>query len=403
MPMTSRRPSLSSSRRIGAALAAGLAVAIVTHVVTTLIYFVTNGASAENLAPISDVFAPGSLVLFILASLAFVLGAARRRWIAAVAGLVAASIAGVLGALFRIATSGTPLVPEVVVVALGTLVGINVVFVVVAVIAFVVVGMRVWGRIARRADAPRIALVRAPSTQLAQGELTHLNRVAIDTDLADAQWDAYVATLENQGFEIVEVEPADHLPDSVFIEDALLVFGDLAVITSPGAESRRAETHAAREAATSLGLRIAELELPGTLDGGDVLVVGDTVYVGRSGRTNGEGIRQLRALLAPLGLTVVAVPVSKVLHLKSAVTALPDGTVVGQAKLVEHPGLFERFLALPEAGASVVVLDEHTVLMAASVPKSAALIESLGYRVVTVDISEFEKLEGCVTCLSVRI
>jgi dimethylargininase len=76
---------------------------------------------------------------------------------------------------------------------------------------------------------------------------------------------------------------------------------------------------------------------------------------------------------------------------------------VGQAKLVEHPGLFERFLALPEAGASVVVLDEHTVLMAASVPKSVALIESLGYTVITVDISEFEKLEGCVTCLSVRI
>jgi dimethylargininase len=93
-----------------------------------------------------------------------------------------------------------------------------------------------------------------------------------------------------------------------------------------------------------------------------------------------------------------------VLHLKSAVTALPDGTVIGYAPLVEHPELFPRFLAVPEeTGAAVVVLSPTAVLMAASAPLTAALIEDLGYRVVTVDISEFEKLEGCVTCLSVRI
>jgi dimethylargininase len=92
-----------------------------------------------------------------------------------------------------------------------------------------------------------------------------------------------------------------------------------------------------------------------------------------------------------------------VLHLKSAVTALPDGTVIGLPEEVDHPELFDRFLAMPERGAAVVVLSPDTVLMAASVPQSAALIESLGYRVVTVDISEFEKLEGCVTCLSVRL
>jgi dimethylargininase len=403
MPLTARRPSLSSSRRVVAALAAGASVALATFGVTTLIYFVSNGAAAENVAPIIDVFLPGTLLLFVLASLAFTLGAARRRRILAPVGLVAAALAAILGSLFRVGSAGTPLAPEVIAVVVGTLIGINTVFVIVAVVVFVTVGIRVWRRLTGGGVAPRIAVVRVPSTRLAEGELTHLDRVAVDTDLVDAQWDAYVAALETHGFEIVEVEPADHLPDSVFIEDALLVFGDLAVITSPGAESRRAEIHGARETARALGLRIVELELPGTLDGGDVLVVGETVYVGRSGRTNAEGIRQLRALLAPLGLTVVAVPVTKVLHLKSAVTALPDGTVVGQAKLVEHPDLFERFLALPEAGASVVVLDAETVLMAASVPKSAALIESLGYRVVTVDISEFEKLEGCVTCLSVRL
>ncbi|MGN6501651.1 MAG: dimethylargininase, partial [Pseudolysinimonas sp.] len=151
------------------------------------------------------------------------------------------------------------------------------------------------------------------------------------------------------------------------------------------------------------GIELVALELPGTLDGGDVLKVGRTVYVGQGGRTNGEGIRQLRALLTPRGWTVVGVPVTRVLHLKSAVTALPDGTVIGFADEVDHPQLFPRFLPVPERGAAVVVLSDDTVLMASSVPRSAELVESLGYRVVTTDISEFEKLEGCVTCLSVRI
>jgi dimethylargininase len=97
------------------------------------------------------------------------------------------------------------------------------------------------------------------------------------------------------------------------------------------------------------------------------------------------------------------VPVTRVLHLKSAVTALPDGTVIGHLDDVDHPSLFPRFLAMPEHGAAAVVLADDTVLMAASVPASVAVVENLGYRVVTVDISEFEKLEGCVTCLSVRL
>ncbi|TWI52455.1 dimethylargininase [Pseudomonas duriflava] len=132
--------------------------------------------------------------------------------------------------------------------------------------------------------------------------------------------------------------------------------------------------------------------------------VGDTIYVGRSARTNSEGIRQLRTLLRPLGARVIAVPVTTVLHLKTAVTALPDGTVIGYLPHVAEPGLFPHFMAVPEpSGAHVIILDDNSVLMAASAPQTRTLIESLGYRVVTVDISEFEKLEGCVTCLSIRI
>ena len=255
---------------------------------------------------------------------------------------------------------------------------------------------------------PVRALVRPTSRRLAEGQLTHLERVPVDIELAQQQWTTYCDTLDTWGFETVHVPGADDLPDSVFVEDAVVMFGDLAVLTSPGAETRRAETDAVSETLRGLtqsgvALEIAALELPGTLDGGDVLKVDRTVYVGQGGRTNGDGIRQLRALLTPRGWTVVGVPVTKVLHLKSAVTALPDGTVIGHLDDVDHPGIFPRFLAMPEHGAAVVVLSDDTVLMAASVPKSAALVASLGYRVITADISEFEKLEGCVTCLSVRI
>jgi dimethylargininase len=247
------------------------------------------------------------------------------------------------------------------------------------------------------------ALVRPTSRKLAEGQLTHIERVPIDVDLAERQWANYCDTLDSWGFETVRVAGEDDLPDSVFVEDAVVMFGGLAVLTSPGAESRRAETDAVGATLRELGIETAALELPATLDGGDVLKIGRTVYVGQGGRTNGDGIRQLRALLTPRGWTVVGVPVTKVLHLKSAVTALPDGTVIGHLDDVDHPGIFPSFLAMPEHGAAAVVLSDDTVLMAASVPRSVALVESLGYRVVTVDITEFEKLEGCVTCLSVRV
>ncbi len=257
------------------------------------------------------------------------------------------------------------------------------------------------------------ALVRPTSRRLAEGQLTHIERVPVDIDLAERQWGEYCLALDTWGFEPVHVPADDGLPDSVFVEDAVVMFpvtgsASLAVLTSPGAESRRQEPEGVSETLQRLGaggmaFEVAAIELPGTLDGGDVLKIDRTVYVGQGGRTNGDGIRQLRALLTPRGYSVVGVPVTKVLHLKSAVTALPDGTVIGHPDDVDHPEVFERFLPMPEHGAAVVVLDQGTVLMAASVPASVALIERLGYRVITVDISEFEKLEGCVTCLSVRL
>ncbi|MFE2302168.1 dimethylargininase [Streptomyces sp. NPDC059445] len=248
------------------------------------------------------------------------------------------------------------------------------------------------------------ALVRRPGPRLAEGLVTHVERTEVDVDLAVEQWEAYTEALRTHGWETIEVDPAEDCPDAVFVEDAVVVFRNVALIARPGAESRRAETPGVEEAVARLGCSVNWIWDPGTLDGGDILKVGDTIYVGRGGRTNAAGVQQVRAVFEPLGARVVAVPVSKVLHLKSAVTALPDGTVIGYEPLVDTPSLFPRFLAVPEeSGAHVVLLGGGKLLMAASAPKTAELLADLGHEPVVVDIGEFEKLEGCVTCLSVRM
>ena len=247
------------------------------------------------------------------------------------------------------------------------------------------------------------ALVRAPSSRLAEGIVTHIERTPVDVAAARTQHAAYAAALAGSGRTIQQAPAAEDCPDSVFIEDMVVVCEDLAVLARPGAPTRRAELAGVAETLRSLGLRTASIQEPGTLDGGDVLQAGQTVYVGRSGRTNGAGIRQLRALLAPLGRTVVAVPLTNVLHLKSAVTALPDGTFLLLPHLVPA-GLFPAVRPVDEeSGCHVVPLGGDRVLIAASAPRTAELLDDLGFTPVVVDIGEFEKLEGCVTCLSVLL
>lgn len=253
------------------------------------------------------------------------------------------------------------------------------------------------------------ALVRRPGPKLAEGIVTHIERVPVDLGAAVSQWEGYVAALRTHGWSTTEVEPADTCPDAVFVEDALVVFDDLAVVTRPGAAVRRGETAGAELAARAAGLEVVHVDAPATIDGGDVLKVDDgrdgrTVYVGVGGRTDVGAVAQLAELLMPRGWSVRGVPVSKVLHLKSAVTALPDGTVIGHPDLVDDVSVFDRFLRVPEPeGAHVVLLGGDRLLMSSSAPLTADLFRSMGYEPVCVDIGEFEKLEGCVTCLSVRI
>lgn len=246
--------------------------------------------------------------------------------------------------------------------------------------------------------------MRRPGSRLAEGLVTHIERSSVDVHTAMRQWEGYIRAFVDAGWRVTEVEPAPACPDSVFVEDTVVVYGDLAVIARSGAAERRPETDGTEKAVAELGYRIAHIEAPGVLDGGDVLKHGGTVYVGQSGRTNADGIRQLAEHLKPFGATVVPVPLTKALHLKSAVTALPDGTVIGYEPVVDDPSVFPAFVAVPEEpGAHVVLLGEGKLLMSSAAPETAAVLQARGYQPVLVDIGEFEKLEGCVTCLSVRL
>jgi dimethylargininase len=248
------------------------------------------------------------------------------------------------------------------------------------------------------------AVVRRPSPRLAEGIVTHTERVPVDHGRALEQWEGYVAALRDHGWAILQAEPADDCPDGVFVEDAAVVLDGVAVLTRPGAPQRRAEVDSVGRVLADAGASPVRIAAPGTLDGGDVMAVGDTVYVGVGARTNAAGAQQLAELLAPAGLSVVTVPIDRVLHLKSAVTALPDGAAIGWADALDDTSAFGEFVSAPEErGAHVVKLGGDALLMAAGAPLTAALLAARGYRPVEVEIGEFEKLEGCVTCLSIRL
>ncbi|WP_368497258.1 dimethylargininase [Herbiconiux sp. A18JL235] len=394
-------------RSLLASVAAAAVIAVIALLVADLAYFIANSQNPQVFPVYIEYFLNSTLLLFLFTAVFGLVGAFRRWYTALIAGVVSSVIAALVGTGLSALLAGIAF-SDMVAPLLQTLVGNNLLFVLGGTVASVTVARRIHSAIAISEQdevlKKRYVLVRRPAESLADGVVTHIERSEVDLDLAEEQWEAYLAALTGAGWEPVEVPVADDLPDSVFVEDAVVMFGALAVIGSPGVESRVGELDAVEASVTGLGLEVVRIERPGTLDGGDVLKIGTTVYVGRGGRTNSDGIRQLRKILAPRGYSVVAVPVTKALHLKSTVTALPDGTVIGYRPLVDDPFVYDRFLEVPEpSGAHVVVLADDTVLVAASAPESARLIEGLGYRVISVDISEFEKLEGCVTCLSVRV
>ena len=397
------------SRRLLPSLLAAAAAALAAHAATVFLLFLANGFTASLIPVANGYFGFGTLLVFVLLAIAGLLGAFERfRW-TALAAVVAALGGALLGTALGAVLSGVGLSSTLLSGVLASLLDVNLAFVIMVVLAAITIAPAVYralagSRPAVLRGAVATALVRLPSANLAEGAVTFRDREPLDAARADEQWAGYVDAFREEGWDVIEVPAAEGMADSVFVEDTVVVAGGLAVLTRPGAEHRLAELVGTEQTIRRLRLPVARIEAPGTLDGGDVLVVGDTVYVGRGGRTNAEGIRQLRALLGQRGLSVVAVPMTRALHLKTAATALPDGTILGHPDAVDDPRVFARYLEVPEAdGANIVVLAPDTVLMSAAAPRTAELVRSLGYRVVAVDLSEFAKIEGSVTCLSVRV
>lgn len=293
------------------------------------------------------------------------------------------------------------------------------------------------------------AFVRAPTESIVRCRLTHLSREPIDPARAREQHAAYVRALE-QGLghepervaleraalrasggpasglsrvppRVVRLPERPELPDSVFVEDAAVAVGTTVVVARPGAPERRAEVDDVRAALLLAGgrARIAEIRAPGTLDGGDVLVLGRRVFVGLSTRTNRDGARQLAEILegaAGGGCEVVPVPVARCLHLETAATAISagdaapavlvnprwvDASVFAPAEVVEVPDgepFAANVLALPgQAGAP------PTVLVSARWPRTRRLLEARGLHTVPLELSELEKAEGGPTCLALLV
>jgi dimethylargininase len=250
-----------------------------------------------------------------------------------------------------------------------------------------------------------IALTREVSVGLGHCELTHLDRMPIDVDLARAQHDAYEQALRDAGFTVAQLAAGPDMPDSVFIEDIAVVFDEIAIVTRPGAESRRGETEAVAAALTRYR-SVRTIAAPGTIDGGDVLTVGRRVFVGRSTRTNDTAIDQMCSLLRPFGYTVCAVPVGGCLHLKSAVTAIADDLLLANRESIDMAAFrdFDVVAVDPREpmAANALRLDDR-IIYPAAFPRTAERMARRGFQIHAVDVSELAKAEGAVTCCCVIV
>jgi len=248
----------------------------------------------------------------------------------------------------------------------------------------------------------KIAITRAVSPALASCELSFVHREPIDLAKAHAQHAAYNEALRRAGCEVMQLPAEPAYPDSVFVEDTAIVLDEVAVITRPGAATRRGETDSIARALRAHRPLLA-LEAPATLDGGDVMRVGRTLYVGESARSNREGVAQLRALLAPYGHAVETIPIAGCLHLKSAVTPVDDGVLLVQPEWLDVAQLdgftlIEVDPSEPHAANALRIGD--AVVYPDCFPRTLAKLVAAGIEVITVDVSELQKAEGAVTCCS---
>lgn len=247
------------------------------------------------------------------------------------------------------------------------------------------------------------AITHVPSPQLQHCELTFLESEPISIEKAKEQHKNYCAMLKRCGVKVIVLDENSVLPDSVFVEDPIVVFDEVAVLTSMGVVSRRAESEYMKKVFSQYRT-IERISLPAKIEGGDVLKIGKKIFVGESARTNQEGIQALKTIIKPFGYEVFSVKVTGCLHLKTGATALDEKTIFINSAWVDASD-FEGFelIEVPSDepfGANVLKIGD-TLCMNEAFPKSIAVVKTLGYKVDSVNISEFVKAEAGLTCMSV--
>ena len=250
-----------------------------------------------------------------------------------------------------------------------------------------------------------IAITRKVSPRFNECEITHIERAPINLDIARAQHQAYVNALSRVGCQVIELNEEPDLPDSVFVEDAAFILPEAAVITRPGADSRKPEIDSIVQALTPY-LPLVRVTEPGTVDGGDVLVLGKNIYVGLSTRSNQAALDQLQNALNKYGYKITGVELHDCLHLKTAITKVDDKTVLINSNWVDtnhfkHLDWIEVDSAEPFAANCLPILGK--IIYPAAFPKTRAKLEARGYTIQPVTVDELAKAEGAVTCCSLII
>jgi dimethylargininase len=248
------------------------------------------------------------------------------------------------------------------------------------------------------------AIVRRPAKSMIKG-LTTAGLGLPDFELACQQHEQYIEALKICGMTVHTLEALEDFPDSTFVEDVALLTRKCAIITNPGADSRRGETVFIRDTIRSFYPDLDQIQSPGTLEAGDIMMVGDHFFIGLSERTNALGAKQLTDILERHGLTSSVVPLNEMLHLKTGLAYLENNNLLVYGEFIHHPAFtnFNRIEIPADEGyaANAIWVNDH-ILIPAGYPKSKAKIEHLGYLVHEVDVSEFKKLDGGLSCLSLR-
>ncbi|NLV49119.1 MAG: N(G),N(G)-dimethylarginine dimethylaminohydrolase [Clostridiales bacterium] len=253
----------------------------------------------------------------------------------------------------------------------------------------------------------RYAIVRTPCRKITEG-ITSAPELGIpDYDKALRQHEEYIAALRTCGLAVTVLPADEDFPDSCFVEDTSVLTGSCAIITNPGAPSRKGETESVIGEIRKFYSddKIAFIKDPGTLEGGDVMMVGSHFYVGRSARTNAEGIRQFIGILESFGMTGSEVALNKVLHIKTGINYLENNNMLVSGEFTDKPD-FSAYIrhSIPEGEsyAANCLWINGTVIVPKGYPQTERLVKSLGYKVITVDTSEFRKIDGGLSCLSLR-